>query len=120
MKLPFNPRGKTTAHTSCARGGAPSPWGEGRGEGNGDPRQPAAFSRAVLGPQPNAGVALVITLILLAVITFMTVTFLVVTHSETSNVKTQYDQTTARLAAEQALEQAKELIMIPMMTFTNP
>jgi len=71
-------------------------------------------------PGSNAGVALVITLILLAVITFMTVTFLVVTNAERSNVATATDQTTARLAAEQAIEAGKDQIIIPMLSFTNP
>ena len=49
------------------------------------------------------GVALVITLILLAVITFMAVTFLVVSRSEKGAVVTTTDQTIARMAADAAL-----------------
>jgi len=74
---------------------------------------------AILGSKPTAGVALVITLILLAVITFMTVTFLVVTRSESGTVRVTTDQATAMLAAEVGLEQAKIQIIAPMLAFTN-
>jgi hypothetical protein len=129
MKFQFNMRdagrGRFSGSLSISPTGIrhPSPWGEGRGEGDRDARQSARPEHetrpADLRPQPNSGVALVITLILLAVITFMTVTFLVVTRSETGNVKTATDQTTAMLAAEEALEQAKIQMVAPMLAFTN-
>src|SRR5262245_31868750 len=53
------------------------------------------------------GVALVVTLILLAVITFMAVTFLVLTRSEHSAVNVTKAQTTATLAADVAFERVK-------------
>ena len=97
----------------------PSPRGEGRGEGDRDIR----WSGRLLGNEARSrkvqGVALVITLILLAVITFMTVTFLVVTRSESGNVRATTDQATAALAAETALEQAQVQIIAPMLAFTN-
>jgi len=67
----------------------------------------------------EAGVALVITLILLSVITFMAVTFLVVTRGERSTVSTITEQTTAKLAAEAGLEAAKAQLVSEMMAFTN-
>ena len=69
---------------------------------------------------PEQGVALVITLILLAVITFMAVTFLVVSRSEKGSVATTTDQTIARMAADAALERAKTEAMARIMGFTNP
>jgi hypothetical protein len=65
-------------------------------------------------------VALVITLIMLSVITFMAVTFLFVSHSERGAVATMTEQNTAGLAAETALERAKMTIIANMLTFTNP
>jgi hypothetical protein len=67
----------------------------------------------------QAGIALVITLILLAVITFMAVTFLVVTRGERSNVTSITEQTTSRLAADAALEVAKAELIAPMLAQTN-
>jgi hypothetical protein len=65
-------------------------------------------------------VALVVTLILLAVITFMAVTFLVVSRSERGSVSTTTDQALARLAADAALEQAKADLIMPIMAQDNP
>src|SRR5262249_28448793 len=62
--------------------------------------------RPTLAKDGEEGVALVITLILLSVITFMAITFLVVSRGEKSTVGSVTEQTTARLAAEQALEMA--------------
>src|SRR5262245_6627800 len=75
---------------------------------------------AAPGPRPSSGVALVITLVLLAVITFMAVTFLLVSHSEKGQVTMQMEQTTAGLAADQAFERAKADIISRMLAFTNP
>jgi hypothetical protein len=73
-----------------------------------------------LAPRPSArGVALIITLIMLSVITFMTVTFLVLSHRERGAVVTTTDQTTARFAADSALERVKREILAPMLAFTN-
>jgi len=73
--------------------------------------------------QPRAsgrsGVALVITLIMLAVITFMTVTFLVLSHRERGAVTTTTDQATAKLAAESALARAESEILSQMIGLSN-
>jgi len=68
----------------------------------------------------TSGVALVITLILLSVITFMAITFLVVSRGEKSTVGSVTEQTTARLAAETSLEMANNAIIAPILAFTNP
>ena len=65
------------------------------------------------------GVALVVTLILLAVITFMAITFLVVTRSEKGSVTTQTDLTMARLAADTARERAIAEMLGPMLASSN-
>ncbi len=65
------------------------------------------------------GVALVITLVLLSVITFMAVTFLVVSRSERQAVTTQADQSDARLAADAARERAIADMIVPIMAFSN-
>src|SRR5262245_33177093 len=72
------------------------------------------------GSRPEQGVALVITLILLSVVTFMAVTFLVVSRSEKGAVGATTDQTIARMAADAALERAKTEAMARIMGFTNP
>ena len=66
------------------------------------------------------GVALVITLILLSLITFMAITFLVVSRSERGSVTTQTDLTTARLAADAARDRAIAELLAPMMATNNP
>jgi hypothetical protein len=65
------------------------------------------------------GVALVITLILLSVITFMAVTFLVVSRREGAQVNTLTQQSNAKFAADAAVEQAKARIMAQMLATTN-
>ena len=65
------------------------------------------------------GVALVVTLILLSVITFMAVTFLVVSRHEGAAVDTVTQQSNAKLAAESALEQAKGQMIADMLARTN-
>jgi hypothetical protein len=71
-------------------------------------------------PRPSErGVALVITLVLLSVITFMAVTFLVVSRSQHGSVSTETDQTVARLAAETARERAIAQLVAPIMAWTN-
>src|SRR3954470_2225407 len=53
------------------------------------------------------GMALVITLMMLAIVTFMAVVFLSLSRRERSNVKIIEEQTTARLMADAAQERAK-------------
>ena len=65
------------------------------------------------------GVALVVTLLLLSIITFMTVTFLVVSRSQKGSVVTAIDQAIARLAADTALERAKAELLAGIMGSTN-
>ena len=69
--------------------------------------QPSTFN-----PQPShSGVALIITLILLSVVTFMAITFLALSRREQSAVSTVTDTAGARLAADAALASAEAQIM---------
>lgn len=65
------------------------------------------------------GVALIITLIMLAVITFMATTFLVLSRRARNSVSRTTDQTTARFAADNALERAKAELLASIMSTTN-
>jgi hypothetical protein len=65
------------------------------------------------------GVALVVTLILLSVITFMAVAFLVMSRSEKGSVTTTTDLTTARLAADSARERAVAETLAFIQAWTN-
>src|SRR5262245_51175030 len=97
---------------------------------SGEGRRPSDACRVSnarrLGPRPSTfdprlshGVALVITLVLLSVITFMAVTFLLISHSERGQVSTETDQTIARIASDAALERAKIDLIARMLAFTN-
>src|SRR5689334_10698224 len=77
----------------------PIRWGEGRREG---------------------AVALVITLIMIAVITFLAITFLALSRRERGQVTTQVDQTTARFAADTGLERAVAELQATFIASTNP
>src|SRR5271154_2158279 len=66
------------------------------------------------------GVALIITLILLAVVTVMAVAFLATSRRERGAVTTTTDTATARLAADAALAQAEAQIMANILSKTNP
>ena len=78
--------------------------------------QPLAFSI-----QPSQrGVALIITLILLSVVTFMAITFLALSRRERSAVSTVTDTAGARLAADAALAYAEGQIMANALSTTNP
>jgi hypothetical protein len=70
-------------------------------------------------PTHHSGVALVVTLVLLSVITFMAVTFLVVSQSQQGAVATDTDQAIARLAADTARERAIVQLLAPILTWTN-
>jgi hypothetical protein len=78
--------------------------------------QPLAFS---LQPSQR-GVALVITLILLSVVTFMAITFLALSRRERSAVTTVTDTASARLAADAALANAEAQVMANVLSTTNP
>jgi hypothetical protein len=67
----------------------------------------------------QSGIALVITLILLAVITFMAVTFLVVSRREGTQVDTLTSQTYAKEAAEAGAQQSMGQIAAQMQATQN-
>ena len=65
------------------------------------------------------GVALVITLILLSVITFMAVTFLVVSRKEAAQVNTLTQQSNAKFGADAANAEATAQIVAQMLASGN-
>jgi hypothetical protein len=65
------------------------------------------------------GVALIITVIMLSVITFLAVAFLALSGREKGAVKTSTDQTTAREAATAALERAKAELLAGILASGN-
>jgi hypothetical protein len=69
--------------------------------------------------QSQQGIALVITLILLSVITFMAVTFLVVSRHEVEQVDTTTQQNVAKFGAIGIEQQAESQIMANMMGSRN-
>ena len=79
---------------------------------------------STLGPRPSArsAVALIITLILLAVVTFMALTFLAISRRERNAVSASTDNLTAQLAADNALaggayyEESWTVMSLLMMT----
>jgi hypothetical protein len=78
--------------------------------------QPLAFSI-----QPSQrGVALIITLILLGVVTFMAIAFLALSRRERGAVTTVTDTASARLAADTALAGAEAQIVANALSTTNP
>jgi hypothetical protein len=83
---------------------------------------PLHASRFTLHPSrpTQSGVALVITLILLAVITFMAITFLVVMRSERSSVAMQTEMTVAQLGADTARDRAIAELLAPILATNNP
>lgn len=69
--------------------------------------------------QSQRGVALVTTLVMLAVVTFMAITFLAVSRRERSSVGVTEEQTSARLMAEAALARAQAEMISRMLSQTN-
>jgi hypothetical protein len=67
----------------------------------------------------ESGIALVITLIMLAVTLVMAVAFLALARRESGSVTTTTDTTTARLAAETAVANAQAQIVANMLTGTS-
>ena len=67
----------------------------------------------------SRGVALIVTLIMLAVITFMATAFLVLSQRERNSVSTNTDQTTARFTADTALERAKAQLLAGVIAAGN-
>ena len=83
---------------------------------------PDRFRPATVPPSARAaerGVALVITLILLAVITFMAVTLLVVSRRERERVGTTTTQNQATFAGKAGAEAAKAQILAQVLAHTN-
>ena len=73
-------------------------------------------------PSPRAfqsGVALIVTVIMISVITFLTVAFLALSGREKNSVKIATAQTTARLAADEASARAQTEILAGIMTAGN-
>jgi hypothetical protein len=71
-------------------------------------------------PNSQNGVALIITLILLSVVTFMAITFLALSRRERSAVTTVTDTASARLAADAALANAEAQVIANVLATTNP
>src|ERR1039457_4955591 len=84
--------------------------------------KPAAVNRqsSIVNRQSEEGVALVITLILLSVVTFMAITFLALSRRERSAVSTVTDTASARLAADAALANAEAQVIANVLSTTNP
>lgn len=68
----------------------------------------------------RSGVALIVTVIMLSVITFLAVAFLALSGREKGAVKTATDQTTARLAADTALVRAQAELLAGILATRNP
>jgi hypothetical protein len=71
-------------------------------------------------PASERGVALVITVILLAVVTFMALTFLAISRRERGAVTTTTDTYSAKLAADDALANAEAQIVANVLATANP
>lgn len=69
--------------------------------------------------QSQRGIALVITLIMLSVVTFMTVIFLAMSRRERASVKISEDQNTARLMADAANARVQAQVIARMMSAHN-
>jgi hypothetical protein len=80
----------------------------------------AAPQQSAGGRHSQRGVALVITLILLSVVTFMAITFLALSRRERSAVTTVTDTASARLAADAALASAEAQVIANVLATTNP
>ncbi len=65
------------------------------------------------------GVALIVTVIMLSVITFLTVAFLALMGREKGSVKIATDQTIARLASDTARERAQAELLATILATTN-
>lgn len=70
-------------------------------------------------PSRRSGVALIVTVIMLSVITFLAVAFLALMGREKGSVKIATDQTVGRLASDTALERAKAELLATILATTN-
>jgi hypothetical protein len=68
----------------------------------------------------QSGVALVVTIIMISVITFLTIAFLALSGREKGATKTATDQVTARLEADRAMERAKVELLAGILASRNP
>jgi hypothetical protein len=104
----------------------------GRRAGRLAPRFPIVGSRSVFGGTPNTAtgtvalpgrgqeaVALVITLLMLSVITFLTIAFLAMSQRNQSAVSASLDQANARAANDAALARAQTEIMAQMLAHND-
>src|SRR5882724_1793672 len=85
---------------------------------------PSSFAKATEDKRSKVqrdvrGVALVITLIMLSIITFMAVTFLVLSQRERSSVNGATDQKIARNASDAALARVSTELLTRIMLQTN-
>lgn len=78
---------------------------------------PLSASRVAGGQR---GIALVVTLILLAVITFMAIAFLVLSSSQRNAVTSTTEQNVARFGADAGLAKAEMDLMASILVSTNP
>ena len=70
-------------------------------------------------PTKHSGVALVVTLIMLSLVTFLTVAFLSVARRERSSMLVTQSQTDAKNAADSALAFAQSAVLGQMFVYTN-
>jgi hypothetical protein len=75
---------------------------------------------SIINHKSQQGVALIITVILLAVVTFMALTFLAISRRERGAVTTTTDTASARLAADDALASVEAQIVANILATTNP
>jgi hypothetical protein len=87
-----------------------------------DTRHPSPVTRhpSPVTCHPQNGVALIITLILLGVVTFMAIAFLALSRRERGAVTTVTDTASARLAADTALASAEAQIVANALSAKNP
>ena len=83
-------------------------------------RPSSTFNLRLSTLNPPTGVALIITLILLSVVTFMAVTFLALSRRERGAVATVTDTAGARLAADAALANAEAQIIANALVHHQP
>ncbi|MEI2727029.1 MAG: hypothetical protein V9H26_27075 [Verrucomicrobiota bacterium] len=86
----------------------------------GDLRHRSGCPMFVRSRRAERGVALIVTVIMLSVITFLAVAFLALMGREKGSVKTATDQTIARLAADTARERAQAELLATILATTNP
>ena len=73
----------------------------------------------ILRDREQSGVALVITLIMLAVVTFLAVAYLAMSRREQSSINAAEEQNRARLMAEAAFDHLKAKVIANILTYTN-